>query len=260
MNELTAELATQAVEGDAAAMRRILDALAGPFHALALRMLGNHADADDATQESLLRVATRLSTFDGRAKLSTWAWRVAVRCVVDVKRRQARLSFDVFEADLRDGLDPNAPMPDDQVLLQQVKIGCGRALLQCLDADHRVAYVFGEILEMDGPLAASILEIEPATFRKRLSRARTRVREALQRQCGVVNENAPCRCRARVARAQELDRLATQDRAGSVDVVDVTRLIRALPELDRAAAYYQSDPRPAPAAHLLQRVHHALGL
>ena len=263
MQSLTQELVERAVAGEAAALRQVIDALSGPFHALALRMLGNHADAEDATQEALLRVTTRLSSYDGRAMPSTWAWRVAVRCILDQKRGARHLpllSFDVFAADLADGIDDSAPRPDDALRLQQLKVGCGRALLQCLDGDHRVAYVLGEILELPGPEAAEILEITPATYRKRLSRSRTRVREALGKHCGVVNPEAGCQCHRRLERAENLDRLAPQDREGAVDFEQLDELVRSLPTLDRAAAYYRADPRPGPGAALLARVHRALGI
>ncbi|MEM9072819.1 MAG: RNA polymerase sigma factor [Myxococcota bacterium] len=260
---MTDETVRAAVGGDARALRTIIDALAPGFHALALRMLGSHADADDATQEALLRVTTRLSTFEGRAHLRTWAYRLAVRSILDFKRgiaRHAALRFEDFRLDLADGLEADAATPEDAVLLQQLKMGCGRALLQCLDGDLRVAYVLGEILAIEGPDAAEILEISPATYRKRLSRARARLQDALMAQCGIANASASCRCRRRASRAIELGRLAPADRAGDLDVAKVTRLVRALPVLDRAAAYYQADPRPGPGRALLASVHAALGV
>ena len=80
-------------------------------------------------------------------------------------------------------------------------------MLQCLDTDHRIAFVLGEILELTGSEAAQVLEIEPATFRKRLSRARATLAEFLQANCGVAQPDAACACHRRLDRALELGRV-----------------------------------------------------
>src|SRR5262249_52906544 len=154
----------------------------------------------------------------------TWAYRIAVRRILDVRAQRAasRLTFDGFAAELEDGLDTYAvERPDDAVLYHQLKVVCSRAMLQCLDMDHRIAFVLGEIVELSAPEAAEILEIEPAAFRKRLSRARAVLGEFLGRNCGVFNEAAPCQCHRRVDRAIALGRVR-RDRLEVTD--DLTEL------------------------------------
>ena len=59
-------------------------------------MLWNREDAEDATQEILVRVVTRLSRFDFRSNIKTWAYRVAVNYILDVKKspvERMHLSF-----------------------------------------------------------------------------------------------------------------------------------------------------------------------
>jgi DNA-directed RNA polymerase specialized sigma24 family protein len=58
------------------------------------------------------------------------------------------------------------------VLIEECKIVCTQGMLMCLDREHRLAFVLGEILELAGDEAAAIARAEPATFRKRLQRAR----------------------------------------------------------------------------------------
>jgi hypothetical protein len=67
-------------------------------------------------------------------------------------------------------------------------------MLMCLDREHRLAFVLGEILELSGDEAAAIAGAEPATFRKRLQRARERLDEFMGGRCGVANPDHPCRC------------------------------------------------------------------
>lgn len=261
LSTITPGTVSAATQGDGVALDRILQTLQQPFYNLALRMLLTHADAQDATQECLLRVVTRLSSYCGESEFSTWAWRVAVRRILDFKEARFRhpmLTVDGFTEDLADGLNLSArDNPDDRILLQQVKLGCGRAMLQCLDGEHRLAYVLGEIMEIPGPEAAEIMEISAAAFRKRLSRARERIRDVLQPHCGIVNPSAQCRCQRRLQRAQALGRLAPEDRQGRIDIPQLRRFVEELDELHRAAAFYRGDPEvslPATRLNEIKRV------
>jgi RNA polymerase sigma factor (sigma-70 family) len=265
--DISREAIDKAISGDTRAIEQIVRALEGPFFQLARRMMLDPADAEDATQECLLRVLMRLSQYEGQAKFSTWAFRVAVRRILDFREQKYKaplLTFEAFAADLVQGLEPEAPeRAEDVALLTQVKIGCGRALLQALDADHRIVYVLGEIMGLDGEEGADVLEIEPATFRKRLSRARERIRDALSKCCGVVNESAACLCHRRLDRALALGRVAPVRRLEAegrefgpmrrpvrcaeppLDLPVLRATIAQIDELERAAAFYRCEPPPA---------------
>jgi RNA polymerase sigma factor (sigma-70 family) len=129
LDEITLPLVQRAVAGERAAMEQIMRALERPFYNLALRMLLSPAEAEDAAQECLLRVATRLAQFEGGSRFSTWAWKVAVNRVLELKRRP-RFTLEQFSADLADGLEPEAPeRPEDLVALGELKMGCSRPAL-----------------------------------------------------------------------------------------------------------------------------------
>ena len=80
------DVARRAIDGDGHALDRLVRDLQGDVYGLALRMLWNREDAEDATQEILVRVVTRLAQFDFRSKLKTWVYRVAVNYILDVKK------------------------------------------------------------------------------------------------------------------------------------------------------------------------------
>lgn len=199
------DIARQALAGDRDALDALVRALQGDIYALALRMLWNREDAEDATQEILVRIVTRLSRFGFGSRLKTWAYRIAVNYVLDVKKsaiERLHLSFERFADDLEGGLQmASVGDAEESMLIEEVKIGCSLAMLQCLDRPHRAAYVLGEIMEFSGPEAAEVLGISAALFRKRLQHAREAVLTFTRTHCGLVADAAPCRCHRRVATA-----------------------------------------------------------
>lgn len=252
----------RAVAGDAAAVDVLVGTLQAPFFDLARRMVLDPADAEDASQEALLRVVTHLAQFDGRARFSTWAWRIAVNACLDARARRYRLpvlSDEAFGADLADGLDADAPeRTEDAALLTEVKIGCGIAMLSILDGDHRAAYVLGDVLELDGDEAAEVLGIEPAAYRKRLSRARSRIARSLQAWCGIAREENPCRCHRRLGRARALGRVSGSPPAPALDLPALREQVRRMEALRAATAYYRADGELRPRRDLAERVRELL--
>jgi RNA polymerase sigma factor (sigma-70 family) len=252
----------RALAGDAAAIDAIVTALQAPFVELARRMVLDPGDAEDAAQEALLRVVTHLAQFDRRARFSTWAWRVALNACLDARARRYRLpvlSEAAFGADLADGLDPAAPeRPEDAALLAEVKLGCGIAMLATLDGELRAAYVLGEILELEGEDAAAVLEIAPAAYRKRLSRARSRIAGALQRWCGIAREENPCRCHRRLGRALALGRVSGSPPAPGFDLPALREQVRRMEALRAATAYYRADGELRSRRDLAARVRELL--
>lgn len=99
--------ARRAVDGDRDAVATIVRELQANMYALALRMLWHPQDAEDATQEILVRVVTRLAQFDFKSRLRTWAYRVATNYLLDVTKscvERQKLSFTSFAEDLAEGL------------------------------------------------------------------------------------------------------------------------------------------------------------
>jgi RNA polymerase sigma factor (sigma-70 family) len=205
------DLARQAIGGDRDALDHLVRALQGDVYGLALRMMWNREDAEDATQEILVRTVTRLAQFDFRSTLKTWVYRIAVNYILDVKKspvEQMHLNFQRFADDLVEGLSSEGPADAERsLLIEEVKIGCTLGMLQCLDRPHRLAYVLGEILDLSGPEAAEALEIPAELFRKRLQHARTAIEAFTRAHCGLASDSAACACPRRVPAAVHLGRV-----------------------------------------------------
>jgi RNA polymerase sigma factor (sigma-70 family) len=255
------EIARRAIAGDRDALEDLVRALQTDIFALALRMAWNREDAEDATQEILIRVVTRLSAFDFRSRLKTWAYRVAVNYLIDVKKsavERMNLTFVRLSDDLLEGLAVNGPTESERsVLLEEVKIGCTLAMLQCLDRPHRLAYILCEILDLPGPEAAEALSIDPAVLRKRLERARSEVLTFTQSFCGLVSDDAACRCHRRVPAAVRLGRArsdALNFAETAVSFEDVRTAIHRAGEARRALEVHRSSHPRESSMGLAQRI------
>jgi RNA polymerase sigma factor (sigma-70 family) len=257
-------LVAEARAGSRDSLERLVAEIQRPVYNLALRMLWHPEDARDASQEILVRVVTHLSSYRGDARFLTWVYRVAANYLITARqsRIEARgLTFEAFAADLADGLSElpagRDEWPADQaLLLEEVKVGCMHAMLTCLDRPHRLAYVLGEILELEGPEAARILGISAAAFRKRLSRAREAIVTFTRAHCGLVDADNPCRCMKRLPRAQATGRLDPAAllfaRADSAQLFPgVLERVRQLETVQRTAALYRATPDADPGPELL---------
>src|SRR5262249_19583888 len=148
--------------GDRVALGELLAAMKDLVHNLAIRMLGNPADAEDASQEILIRLMTGLDTFQGHSSFRTWVYRVASNQLLTRRRRRAderTESFDALAAYLEQGLAAAHPPLEDPVLVNEAKLICTSRMLLCLDRDHRLAFILGEILELPSEEGGAVLEI-----------------------------------------------------------------------------------------------------
>jgi RNA polymerase sigma factor (sigma-70 family) len=169
---------------------------------IALRMVCLPQDAEDATQEILIKVLTKLSTFRAESQFRTWLYRLAVNHLLNMKRGRAEakeMGFEDYGRELDHTPDADLPAPDSerpdaQLLLRETKIGCTSAMLLCLDREQRLVYVLGEIFGVTDRVGAELLDISRDSFRQKLSRARRDLCNFMQGKCGLVNESNPCRC------------------------------------------------------------------
>lgn len=254
-------LVDKARAGDAIAVEALVRDLADPLYRLALRMTANPADAEDATQEILVKVVTHLASFRGEASVRTWAWQIAVRHLLDIKKSRVEalsLDFERFGADLLEGLADAGGEGREEA--EEVKLGCSLAMLTCLDREHRVAFLLGEVFDVPNYLAADIAGTTEPTYRQRLSRAQRKVEAFTRAYCGVVNEQAPCRCDLRIARAFELGRLAR----GTFPLArhareEAAKHVKEMEALHDAARLFRSHPEYRAPEALARRVREILG-
>jgi len=197
---LLEQLVEQAKEGNKAALETIVLRTQDQIYNLALRMLWRHDDAEDATQEILIKIITHLSQFRQESAFTTWVYRVASNHLLSTRKRyaeQKELTLEAIREQLEEGtlFVGNAPETvEDAVLVKEIQARCTMGMLLCLDREQRLAYILGEGFEVSSEEGAHIMEVTPAAFRKRLSRARLRLRAFMEEKCGLVNPALTCHC------------------------------------------------------------------
>lgn len=199
------DLARRAADGDREALSALVRRLQDPMYRLALRFLGNPHDAQDATQEILIRVVTRLGSFEGRSKFTTWAYTVATRSLLRTKKRFVESSVqgpEQFAAFLDAGMgdtDPTIEEAEYRLMCDEVRISCTYGMLLCVSRDLRAAYLLADVIGLTDVEGAEVLECSREAFRQRVSRARRTIRHVIDNRCGLVDPANPCRCGKQIA-------------------------------------------------------------
>ena len=257
-------LVERARAGDQNALEQLVTQIQDGVYRLSLRMLYHPSDAEDASQEILVRVVTNLGSFEGRSAFSSWVYRVACNHLLTTRKRRAEaqgVSFALCEQMIEDAhqQDPaKIPVdPERKVLVKEMRLSCLQGLLLCLERKYRLAFVLGDVLGLSGPEAAHALEIRPAAFRKRLSRARDQMQAFMQTNCGLHNPAAPCSCEGHLPAAIK-DGFVRPDRllfAGHpTRASEPEAPTEALKELSSLAALFRDHPAYAAPDSVLSAI------
>jgi RNA polymerase sigma-70 factor (ECF subfamily) len=135
------------------------------IYRIALRMLGNAADADDVAQDVVIQLWTALSGFGGSSAFTTWLYRVVVnRCL---NHRRAQHPY----RDLDDAEHPGVAGPERRVLAGE-ELRAGLAAISALPDEQRVPLVLVQLEGLSYRQAAAVTKTTEATVRGRLARAR----------------------------------------------------------------------------------------
>lgn len=197
-----AELAERATSGDRLALESLVLRHQPWIYNIAVRMVFQPHDAEEVTQEALIKVITRLSTFKGESQFRTWLYRIVANHVLNMKRRRAEsqtTTFAAYGAAIESTPDQDLPDPDSvpvdvPLLVEEAKLSCTTGMLLCLDRRQRLIFTLGEILGASDTVGSEVLEMSADNFRQCLARARRDLSSFMNNQCGLVNKANPCRC------------------------------------------------------------------
>jgi RNA polymerase sigma factor (sigma-70 family) len=259
MPDIADDLLVRARNGELQALDTLLVSIQPAVYNLALRMLGNREDAQDATQEALLKITTHLGSFRGESSFGTWAYRVTSNYLLTARTRSQEspeTSLEALQEKLGAGMDlvekfagdATILTPEDKLTARRIALSCTQSMLMALDRELRIAYLLDVVFGLSSEVAADVLNISADAYRKRLSRARQRLDDFMGDACGLVSEQARCRCGQQV-RALELAQRASVPQPKTIrlhvhndELEHAAREFGDLVRMSDAAAVFRAHP------------------
>jgi RNA polymerase sigma-70 factor (ECF subfamily) len=166
-NLTDAQLAEACKRGELCAFERLYELHAGRMKSLAFHLLGSRADAEDAVQETFIKVYRAVRGFEGNSALTTWIYRILLNCCYDALRKRQRLAEDPAPAKLR---AESSKVP--------LKIALERAL-GLLNEQQRTVFLMFEVEGLKHSEIAGALEVPEGTSRSWLFEAKTQLKRLL---------------------------------------------------------------------------------
>ena len=194
MKDRTADLAlvTRLKDGETAAVSDLAMAFRAKIYRLAFRYMKNHEDAEEVTQDVLLRVQQKIGAFRGDAALSSWIYRITFNTAMS-RLRSPKFSrpFEIRLADLKSAqiADAEGPAPlyegvdwsslaDDALYRTELRTRLVDALKE-LPSIYRAAVVLRDVQGLSTREASALLKLKPQTLQSRLHRGRLILRRHL---------------------------------------------------------------------------------
>jgi RNA polymerase sigma-70 factor (ECF subfamily) len=185
-----ARLAASAAAGDASAFDVLVRRYQARAYGLAHRLLGPDGEAEDAVQEAFLQVLRGLPGFRHDAKFSTWLFRVVTNAALMQRRSRVRRhaaqsleslqpTFDENGLHARTPAELSAPLHLEEHMDRQALAEKAAAGLDRLPDAYRTPFILRDLEELPTAEVAALLDLEPATVRQRVHRARLMIREYL---------------------------------------------------------------------------------
>lgn len=169
-------LARMRDDDDAVAYRLLVERHVDRAYAIALRVLGNMADAEDVAQECLVKVWTHRNSWqEGKAKFSTWLYRVVVNRCIDLRRRPTNECLDDVPEPMDDEADSVTRIHRTQVF-GRLEEAMGR-----LPEQQRLALTLSYFDDLGNAEIAEILDTTVAAVESLLKRGRQTLRDRLRR-------------------------------------------------------------------------------
>lgn len=177
-------LIQRAKRGDSVATDALLRLHYDSVRAVCHRIVVNKADAEDATQHALISIVRALPGFDGRAKFSTWVYRIATNAALDEVRRIRRRPTPT-------DIDATFVLPvSDATGAVEAQMDVAQALA-LLPEEYRATLVLRHVADLDYEEIAEIQGVPVGTVRSRLARGRTQLANILGNQDTSTGRHNP---------------------------------------------------------------------
>jgi RNA polymerase sigma-70 factor (ECF subfamily) len=184
---IESELVERYVSGDARAFLEIVRRYQAMVYRVALKITGRREDAEDATQDTFIQLATKLKDFEGRSALKTWTYRVAVNSALMIVRRNRKHEHDDLEAPGGEFDDDGdfARVPPDWSTLPELEV-LGREAREIIERGierlperFKAVLILADIENLTNDEIREVLDLTLPAVKSRLHRARLFLRREL---------------------------------------------------------------------------------
>ncbi len=184
MNNLEPAVLNQVHQGNQEAFTQLVETYQRPVYNLCYRMLGDPDEAEDASQETFLRVYKNIKHYDADRPFSTWLLSIAAHLCIDQLRKRHMV---VLSMDTTPYLDPpdGLPGPEATFYLKEDQ-GRVQALLKTLNPHDRAAVVMYYWYDLSYDEIAKSLSLTPSAVKSRLHRARLTLAQSWSNQKGNI--------------------------------------------------------------------------
>ncbi|QDP21789.1 RNA polymerase sigma factor [Bradyrhizobium cosmicum] len=170
------ELIDRLAIGDEVAFRMLVERHIDRAYAIALRIVGNAADAEDVVQDTMLKIWSHRGRWQhGRAKFSTWLYRVISNRCIDLRRKPRNENVDTVP-EVADG-QPGAV----EIIERNELNGMLELAMQRLPEQQRIAVIFSYHENMSNGEIAQVMDTTVAAVESLLKRGRQQLRQLLRK-------------------------------------------------------------------------------
>ncbi|MCX8130142.1 MAG: sigma-70 family RNA polymerase sigma factor [Clostridia bacterium] len=186
MSENEKILLEKAKNGDLKAFELLIEGYQKKVYNIALRMIGNHDDANELAQEVFIRILKSIKNFKEESTFSTWVYRITTNiCLDELRKRKNRKTVSIDEEmKLEDGevarqIEDIKPLPDIIAERNELKKIVTEAI-QLLSEEHKLVIVMRDIQGFSYEEIAKVTKIPEGTVKSRINRARLALKEILK--------------------------------------------------------------------------------
>ncbi len=181
-NELL--LIKRSIKGDVDAFEELIKDYKKMAYNIALRVLRNKEDAEDVSQEALVKVFKNIDSFNMQSTFKVWLYRIVMNTCLDFKRKKKIVTYSIDkplendESEILQDIPDNSNNPDiiiQNKLESQMLYEC----IEMLDDDFRMVIVLRDLQNLSYKDIASILSCNEGTIKSRLNRARKKLRDII---------------------------------------------------------------------------------
>ena len=164
------------LEGEAQAFREMVDTYKSKAMALALNMLGNREDAEDACQETFIRVYSNLNKFDLQSPFKNWFYTILSNRCLDLLRKRRRF-FSFLKKMKEEYPDNNSTQSSSSFRKKPLT----SKILEELSPKERVALCLWASEDYSGTEIGKVIKCSPSTARVLLYKARKKIKSKMEK-------------------------------------------------------------------------------